>query len=117
MKCRTGQRNPASRLSLGQQQRFCLARVLAIEPEVFLCDETTSTLDPISAKKIEMELLELKKDYSIVFVTHILRQAKRFADYVVFLYFWELVEHGPADEVFRNPNDPRTREYLEGVFG
>lgn len=110
-------KDPASRLSLGQQQRLCLARTLAIEPEVILCDETTSALDPISAKKIEMELLELKKEYSIVFVTHILRQAKRMADYVIFLYLGELVEHGPADEVFERPKDPRTQAYLEGVFG
>ena len=110
-------KEPASRLSLGQQQRLCLARALAIEPEVILCDETTSALDPISAKKIEMELLELKKEYSIIFVTHILRQAKRLADYVIFLYLGELIEHGPAKEVFENPQDPRTKAYLEGVFG
>ncbi len=110
-------KEPASRLSLGQQQRLCLARTLAIEPEVILCDETTSALDPISAKKIEMELLELKNEYSVVFVTHILRQAKRMADYVIFLYLGELVEHGPAEEVFERPKDPRTKAYLEGVFG
>ena len=110
-------KEPASTLSLGQQQRLCLARALAIEPEILLCDETTSALDPISAKHIENELIALKNDYSIVFVTHVLRQAKRLADYVIFLYLGELVEHGPAHEVFTNPKDPRTKAYLEGVFG
>lgn len=109
--------DPASKLSLGQQQRLCLARSLANEPEVLLCDETTSALDPISAKIIEKELIELKKDYTILFVTHILRQAKRLADYVVFLYFGEVIEAGPAQEVFVHPKDPRTQQYLEGVFG
>jgi len=109
--------DPASKLSLGQQQRLCLARSLANEPEVLLCDETTSALDPISAKIIEKELIELKKDYTILFVTHILRQAKRLADHVVFLYFGEVIEAGPAEEVFVHPKDPRTQQYLEGVFG
>ena len=110
-------KEPASTLSLGQQQRLCLARALAVEPEVLLCDETTSALDPISAKHIENELYTLKNDYTIVFVTHVLRQAKRLADYVIFLYLGELVEHGPAREVFTSPKDPRTKAYLEGVFG
>jgi phosphate transport system ATP-binding protein len=110
-------KDPASKLSLGQQQRLCLARALAIEPEIILCDETTSALDPISAKHIENELMSLKNDYSIVFVTHVLRQAKRLADYVIFLYLGELVEHGPAHEVFTSPKDPRTKAYIEGVFG
>jgi phosphate transport system ATP-binding protein len=110
-------KDPASQLSLGQQQRLCLARALAVEPEILLCDETTSALDPISARHIENELIDLKHEYSIVFVTHILRQAKRLADYVVFLYLGELVEHGPAHKVFTNPEDPRTKAYLEGVFG
>lgn len=110
-------RDPASKLSLGQQQRLCLARALAVEPEILLCDETTSALDPISAKHIENELTSLKNDYTVVFVTHVLRQAKRLADYVIFLYLGELVEYGPAQEVFNNPKDPRTKAYLEGVFG
>lgn len=109
--------DPASKLSIGQQQRLCLARSLANEPEILLCDETTSALDPISAKVIENELIELKRDYSILFVTHILRQAKRLADYVVFLYFGEVIEAGPASEVFSHPSDPRTQQYLGGVFG
>jgi len=110
-------KDPASALSLGQQQRLCLARALAVGPKILLCDETTSALDPISAKHIENELIALKNDYTIIFVTHILRQAKRLADYVVFLYLGEVVECGPAREIFTNPKDPRTKAYLEGVFG
>jgi len=108
---------PASKLSAGQQQRLCLARALAIEPEVLLCDEPTSALDPISAGHIEEQLLTLKKDYTIVFVTHVLRQAKRLADHVIFLYLGELVEQGPAETVFYQPSDPKTKAYVEGVFG
>lgn len=108
---------PASALSIGQQQRLCLARALAVEPEALLCDETTSALDPISARHIESELLALKNQYTIVFVTHILRQAKRLADYVVFIYLGEIVECGPAEAFFTDPQDSRTKAYLEGVFG
>jgi len=107
---------PASRLSIGQQQRLCLARGLAVEPEILLGDEVTSALDPISAQHIEKRLLELKQDYTIVLVTHILRQAKRLADYVVFMYMGEVIEAGPAAEVFVNPRQERTRAYLEGQF-
>jgi len=107
-------KEPATKLSIGQQQRLCLARALAVKPEVLLCDEPTSALDPISARHIEGQLLTLKKNYTIVFVTHILRQARRLADYAVFLYFGELVEHGPAEEVLTNPSEPRTQAYLKG---
>ncbi len=107
---------PASALSVGQQQRLCLARGLAVEPEVLLCDEVTSSLDPISAQHIEARLLELKRDYTIVLVTHILRQARHLADYVVFMYMGELVEHGPAEQVLGNPREERTRAYVEGKF-
>ncbi len=107
---------PASALSIGQQQRLCLARGLAVEPEVLLCDEVTSALDPLSAQRIESRLLELKADYSIVMVTHVLRQARRMADYVLFLYLGELIEHGPADEVFNHPRHPKTRAYIAGEF-
>jgi len=112
VKDRLGQ--PASRLSVGQQQRMCLARGLAVGPEIILGDEPTSALDPQSSQNVERRLIELKTDYTVVVVTHILRQAKRIADYIAFLYLGEIVEHGPAAEVFANPRDPRTRAYLTG---
>ncbi len=105
---------PASELSVGQQQRLCLARGLAVEPEIILGDEPTSALDPLSSQIVERRLMELKKDYTVVVVTHILRQARRVADHLAFLYLGELVESGPAAEVFANPRDPRTRAYLVG---
>ncbi len=105
---------PAVQLSIGQQQRLALARALAVEPEVVLADEPTSALDPISAQLIEKQFKVLKGNYTFVVVTHILRQARRIADYVIFLYMGELVEHGPAQEVFNNPRDARTRAYISG---
>lgn|SRR5574341_385324 len=107
---------PATGLSIGQQQRLCLARGLAVEPEILLGDEPTSALDPISAQHIESRLLELKQSYTTVLVTHILRQARRLADYVIFMYLGEVVEHGPAHQLFEHPQQPRTRAYLEGQF-
>ena len=107
-------REPASVLSVGQQQRLCLARGLAVEPEIILGDEPTSALDPQSSQNVERRLAELKRDYTVVVVTHILRQARRVADYLAFLYLGELVEHGPAADVFAGPRDPRTRAYLTG---
>jgi len=107
---------PARGLSIGQQQRLCLARGLAVEPEILLGDEPTSSLDPISAQHIEERLLELKSKYTIVLVTHILRQARRLADHVVFMYLGEVVESGPAQDVFANPRQERTRAYLQGQF-
>ncbi len=109
-------RAPASRLSVGQQQRLCLARALAVEPEVLLCDEPTSALDPISAQRIEELLVNLKKSYTVVIVTHVLRQAMRLADHVVFLYLGKLIEQGPAEKVFRNPENTVTQAYVKGVF-
>lgn len=106
----------AARLSIGQQQRLCLARGLAVGPEVILGDEPTSALDPISAEQIEQRFLALKDKYTIVLVTHILRQARRLADYVVFLYLGNLIEHGPAEEVLNNPKYAKTKAYLEGKF-
>jgi phosphate transport system ATP-binding protein len=108
---------PASQLSVGQQQRLCLARSLAVEPEVLLCDEPTSALDPISAQRVEELFFELKERYTLVLVTHTLRQAKRLADYVLFFYMGELVEHGPAQRVFSEPRNERTRAFLAGVIG
>lgn len=107
-------REPASKLSVGQQQRLCLARALAVEPEVLLCDEPTAALDPLSAQRVEQRLKELKKDYTIVLVTHTLRQARRVADYVAFLFLGELIEHGPAAQFFEQPQHERTRAYLSG---
>ncbi len=105
---------PASKLSIGQQQRLALARVLAIEPEIILADEPTSALDPISAKLVEAQFRLLKQKYTIIVVTHILRQAKRIADYIVFLYMGELVEYGPAVQFLNDPKDERTKAYISG---
>ncbi len=109
--------SPASQLSVGQQQRLCLARSLAVEPEVLLCDEPTSALDPISAQRVEELFHELKERYTLVLVTHTLRQGKRLADYVLFFYEGELVEHGPAQRVFSEPRKERTKAFLAGVIG
>jgi phosphate transport system ATP-binding protein len=107
---------PARDLSIGQQQRLCLARGLAVEPEVILGDEPTSSLDPISAKFIENRFEELKKEYTIVLVTHVLRQARHLADHIVFMYLGEVVEAGPAKKVLNEPKDKRTQAYLQGEF-
>jgi len=107
-------KSPASMLSAGQQQRLCLARGLAVEPEAILGDEPTSALDPMSSQRIEKIFLELKSQYTIVVVTHILRQAKRLADYVIFLYLGKLIEHGPAHTIFENPKEPETQAYIRG---
>jgi phosphate transport system ATP-binding protein len=110
-------RDPAAALSIGQQQRLCLARGLAVEPEVILADEPTSALDPISAQHIEERLLDLSQQYTIVLVTHTLRQARRLADYVAFMYLGDLVEHGVAEQVFNHPQHARTQAYLQGAIG
>lgn len=108
--------SPASRLSVGQLQRLCLARGLAVEPSIILGDEPTSALDPKSSQRIEERFMKLKDNYTIVIVTHILRQAKRLADYLIFLYMGELIEHGPAQEIFDNPKQEMTKEYIKGVI-
>ena len=108
---------PASDLSSGQQQRLCLARALAVEPEVLLCDEPTSALDPISAQRIEEQLLALREAMTIVVVTHSLQQARRLADHVIFLWMGELVETGLSAQVFRAAKDERTKAYLAGDVG
>jgi phosphate transport system ATP-binding protein len=107
---------PASRLSIGQQQRLCLARSLAVEPEFILADESTSALDPISSKIIEELFVRLKEQYSIIMVTHTLRQALRIADYVVFMYLGEVIEAGDAQTVFHSPQEELTKNYLSGAF-
>ena len=107
-------RDPAAGLSVGQQQRLALARTLAVDPEVILADEPTSALDPISAQLIEEEFQLLKRKYTLVVVTHILRQARRIGDYVLFLYLGELVEHGPSQQVLSSPREERTRAYVAG---
>ncbi len=109
-------KKPAVDLSIGQQQRLCIARALAVEPEVILCDEVTSALDPISSEKIESLLLSLRKSYTIVMVSHVLRQARRLSDRVVFLYFGELVENADAKSFFESPQDERTKNYISGVM-
>lgn len=108
---------PASGLSTGQQQRLCLARAIAIEPEVLLCDEPTSALDPISAQRIEKQLTQLKEERTIVVVTHLLQQARRLADHIIFLWMGELVETGTAYGFFSHPQDERTQAYLHGDLG
>ena len=109
-------KDPASKLSIGQQQRLCLARGLAVDPEIILADEPTSALDPISSQAIEEKFTELKRSYTIVLVTHILRQAKRVADHVIFMYMGEVVEQGTAEQVFENPVQEKTKSYLKGLF-
>jgi len=109
-------KSPASTLSIGQQQRLCLARGLAVEPEIILGDEATSALDPISSKTIEELFVAIKDRYTVVLVTHTLRQAKRIADYVAFMYMGELVEFGTADQLFNHPKNQLTKEYISGGF-
>ena len=104
-------------LSGGQQQRLCIARTLAVEPEVILMDEPTSALDPISTSKIEDLALELKKDYTIVIVTHNMQQAARISDKTAFFLLGDMVEFNDTGTLFANPKDPRTEEYITGRFG
>lgn len=104
-------------LSGGQQQRLCIARALAVQPEVILLDEPTSALDPISTLKIEELLLELKEKYTIAIVTHNMQQASRIADYTAFFLVGEMVEYGETKDVFSMPKDKRTEDYITGRFG
>jgi phosphate transport system ATP-binding protein len=108
---------PALRLSGGQQQRLCIARAIALRPEVLLMDEPCSALDPISTKTIEKLIGELRRDLAVVVVTHNLGQAQRIADKVAFMYLGDLVEYGACAEVFEHPRAQRTREYVHGAFG
>ena len=104
-------------LSGGQQQRLCIARCIAMSPEVILMDEPTSALDPISTSKIEDLCLELKKDYTIVIVTHNMQQAARISDYTAFFLMGEVVEMDKTDTIFSHPSDKRTENYITGRFG
>jgi len=104
-------------LSGGQQQRLCIARSLAVKPEVLLMDEPASALDPISTAKIEELIRELRRDYSIAIVTHNMQQAARISDYTAFFLSGELIEHGPTGTIFTNPRDQRTEDYITGRFG
>lgn len=107
----------ALRLSGGQQQRLCIARAIALQPEVILMDEPTSALDPIATAKIEELIQELKKDFTIVIVTHSMQQAARISDYTGFFLLGDLIEMGPTRELFHTPSDKRTEDYITGRFG
>jgi phosphate ABC transporter ATP-binding protein, PhoT family (TC 3.A.1.7.1) len=104
-------------LSGGQQQRLCIARCLAVEPHVILFDEPCASLDPISTRSIEELILDLKKYYTIVIVTHNMQQAARISDFTAFLYLGELIEFGPTEKLFTVPKEKMTEEYLTGKFG
>jgi len=108
---------PAVSLSGGQQQRLCIARALAVEPEVLLMDEPASALDPLATSKIEDLIVQLKKDYTIVIVTHNMQQAARASDFTAFFYLGELVEFGPTTKIFTSPSQKRTEDYVTGRFG
>ena len=107
----------AIQLSGGQQQRLCIARALAVKPEVILMDEPASALDPIATQKIEELIQELKNNYTIVIVTHNMQQAARVSDYTAFFYLGDLIEMGKTDKIFTNPGNKRTEDYVTGRFG
>jgi phosphate transport system ATP-binding protein len=109
--------DPAIALSGGQQQRVCLARVLALQPEIILLDEPTSGLDPISTGKVEAALLELKKEYTVILVPHSVQQAARAADFAAFFLQGELIEYGEGKSIFTMPKEKRTEDYVTGRFG
>lgn len=104
-------------MSGGQQQRLCIARALAVQPEVLLMDEPTSALDPISTSKIEDLVIELKKEYTVIIVTHNMQQATRVSDKTAFFLLGEVVEFNETEKLFSNPNDKRTEDYITGRFG
>jgi phosphate transport system ATP-binding protein len=108
---------PGMGLSGGQQQRLCIARALAMQPEVLLMDEPTSALDPIASSKIEELVHELKKELTIITVTHNMTQAARVSDFTAFMYLGELIEYGPTDQIFKNPQKELTERYISGKFG
>jgi phosphate transport system ATP-binding protein len=104
-------------LSGGQQQRLCIARAVALRPEVILLDEPTSALDPIATGKIEQLIAELKQQFTIVIVTHNMQQAGRCSDHTAFMYLGQLIEHGETERIFTNPSNPQTEGYITGRFG
>ena len=108
---------PGAKLSGGQQQRLCIARALAVQPEVLLMDEPASALDPASTLRIEELIEELKSEYTVIIVTHNMQQAARVADWTMFMLFGEVVEYGPTDKIFTTPDDKRTEDYVTGRFG
>jgi phosphate transport system ATP-binding protein len=110
-------KKPAVKLSGGQQQRLCIARTVVLRPEVILMDEPCSALDPISTRRIEELILKLKTDYTIVIVTHNMQQAQRISDKVAFMYLGELIEYAGAEEIFKNPQQELTKNYVSGHFG
>lgn len=110
-------KKPGTSISGGQQQRLCIARAIALQPEVILMDEPTSALDPIASAKIERLVVELKRDYTVGIVTHNMQQASRVSDYTAFLYLGELIEFGSTKEIFESPKNPLTEKYITGEFG
>jgi len=110
-------KEPGTGLSGGQQQRLCIARTIAVQPDVILMDEPTSALDPISTEKIEALMLELKKDYTIVTVTHNMQQAARIADMTAFFHLGDLIEYDETEKIFINPSEKKTEDYITGRFG
>ncbi len=110
-------KDSAMGLSGGQQQRLCIARALAVEPEVLLMDEPTASLDPIATQKIENLIFELKKEWTVIIVTHNMQQAARISDYTGFMYLGELIEYGDTTQIFENPHEKLTENYITGRFG
>jgi phosphate transport system ATP-binding protein len=110
-------KKPGASISGGQQQRLCIARAIALQPEVILMDEPCSALDPIATSRIEKLIIDLKRDYAVVIVTHNMQQASRISDYTAFMYMSELVEFGETRQIFENPKDKVTENYITGVFG
>ncbi len=110
-------KKPGTGISGGQQQRLCIARAIALQPEVILMDEPTSALDPIASAKIEKLVVELKRNYTVVIVTHNMQQASRVSDYTAFLYLGSLIEYGATKEIFESPKNPMTEKYITGEFG
>ncbi len=110
-------KQPGTSLSGGQQQRLCIARTIAVKPDIILMDEPTSALDPISTEKIEMLMLELKKDYTIITVTHNMQQAARIADMTAFFHLGNLIEYDETETIFINPKEKKTEDYITGRFG